>query len=100
MIGFDRIDASRHDPAGKRGNIRNFGADLRASTEMGVQFTPRDYRLAGPENKRAVERGLATATWYTCPIPRKRLKELMQRKDGPAIRDTRSEERRVGKECR
>lgn len=55
---------------------------------MGVQFTPRDYRLAGPENQRAVERGLATATWYSCPIPRKRLKELMQRRDGPAIRDT------------
>jgi fatty acid desaturase len=36
----------------------------------------------------AVERGLATATWYSCPIPRKRLKELMQRRDGPAIRDT------------
>ncbi len=48
----------------------------------------RDYSLVGSESKRAVERGLATATWYTCPIPRKRLKELMQRSDGPAIRDT------------
>jgi fatty acid desaturase len=48
----------------------------------------RDYRLTGRENQRAVERGLSTAQWYAPPIPRKRLKELMQRKDGPAIRDT------------
>lgn len=48
----------------------------------------RDYSITGPENKRAVDRGLATAEWYTSPIPRQRLKELMKRKDGPAIRDT------------
>jgi fatty acid desaturase len=48
----------------------------------------RDYRVSGPENKRAQEKGLAEADWYTCPIPRHRLKELMKRKDGPAIRDT------------
>ena len=48
----------------------------------------RDYSLTGLDGKRAVERGLATATWYASPIPRKRLKELVQRKDGPAIRDT------------
>jgi fatty acid desaturase len=35
-----------------------------------------------------VEKGLAGAEWYRSPIPRKRLKELMQRRDGPAIRDT------------
>jgi len=48
----------------------------------------RDYSLTGPENERAQEKGLAAAEWYTCPIPRKQLKELMKRKDGPAIRDT------------
>jgi fatty acid desaturase len=48
----------------------------------------RDYSITGPENKLAQEKGLATAEWYTSPIPRKRLKELMKRKDGPAIRDT------------
>ncbi|HSA82803.1 MAG TPA: fatty acid desaturase family protein, partial [Geminicoccaceae bacterium] len=36
----------------------------------------------------AVERGLAGAQWYSSPIPRKRMKELMQRSDQPAIRDT------------
>src|SRR5215510_3111603 len=48
----------------------------------------RDYSLTGLDGKRAVVRGLATATWYASPIRRKRLKELVERKDGPAIRDT------------
>ncbi len=48
----------------------------------------RDYRLIGAEGKRAGERGLVSASWYTPSIPRQRLKELMRRKDGPAIRDT------------
>ncbi len=48
----------------------------------------RDYSLTGPDGRLAQERGLASAQWYACPIPRKRMKELMQRKDGPAIRDT------------
>lgn len=48
----------------------------------------RDYRVSGPESKRAQEKGLAEADWYTSPITRQRLKELMKRKDGPAIRDT------------
>ena len=48
----------------------------------------RDYSLIGPDGRLAVESGLAGAEWYVCPIPRKRLKELMKRKDGPAIRDT------------
>ena len=48
----------------------------------------RDYSLTGPEGKKAVEKGLVAAEWYTSPIPRQRLKELMKRKDGPAIRDT------------
>lgn len=48
----------------------------------------RDYSLTGPENTRAVERGLANATWYKTQIPRKQMKELMQRSDQPATRDT------------
>jgi fatty acid desaturase len=51
-------------------------------------ITGRDYSLVGPESKRAEETGLASGNWYRAPIPRKRLKELMQRSDGPAIRDT------------
>ncbi len=48
----------------------------------------RDYSLLGPDGKRAIESGLAAAQWYRTSVPRKRMKELMQRRDGPAIRDT------------
>jgi fatty acid desaturase len=48
----------------------------------------RDYSLIGAETERARQSGLAGAAWYTSPVPRKQLKELMKRKDGPAIRDT------------
>src|ERR1700744_3231600 len=47
-----------------------------------------DYSLLGKNAKLAEEKGLASAEWYSSPISRKRLKELMQRRDGPAIRDT------------
>lgn len=49
---------------------------------------PRDYTLTGPSSKAAVEAGLAAAEWYHTDVPRKVMKELMQRRDGPAIRDT------------
>lgn len=48
----------------------------------------RNYDLTGPEAALAAEKGLVSATWHQTPIPRKRLKELMQRSDGPALRDT------------
>lgn len=55
---------------------------------MPSQVTRRDYSLVGRDSQLAEELGLANAEWYASPIPRKRLKELMQRRDGPAIRDT------------
>jgi fatty acid desaturase len=55
---------------------------------MDVIATPRDYGLLGRDARIAEEMGLASAQWYQCPMPRKRLKELMQRRDAPAIRDT------------
>jgi fatty acid desaturase len=48
----------------------------------------RDYSLVGRDAQRAVETGLAAAEWYHTDVPRKQMKELMQRSDGPAIRDT------------
>ena len=48
----------------------------------------RDYSLVGPEAEKAVAKGLATGEWYRTDVPRKQMKELMQRSDGPAIRDT------------
>ena len=47
-----------------------------------------DYALTGEVSRRAVERGLVAAEWYHTEVPRKAIKELMQRKDGPALRDT------------
>ncbi len=51
-------------------------------------FTPADYSLDSAQSHWAVEAGLTTGDWYRTPVPRKRMKELMQRSDGPAIRDT------------
>lgn len=55
---------------------------------MTVTPSARDYSLVGESAARAVENGLAAAEWYHTDIPRKQMKELMQRSDGPAIRDT------------
>jgi fatty acid desaturase len=48
----------------------------------------RDYSLTGRDTARARATGLANAEWYQSEVPRKVMKELMQRRDGPAIRDT------------
>jgi fatty acid desaturase len=55
---------------------------------MSDAIYPRDYSLLGRDAKRAEDIGLSNAQWYAAPIPRARLKELMKRSDGPAIRDT------------
>jgi MocE subfamily Rieske [2Fe-2S] domain protein len=47
-----------------------------------------DYSLVGAQSKLAVERGLADAQWYASPIPREKMRELLERRDGPAMRDT------------
>lgn len=48
----------------------------------------RDYSLTGEQARHAQEAGLVSAVWYQCPVPRKRMKELMQRSDARALRDT------------
>jgi fatty acid desaturase len=48
----------------------------------------RDYSLVGTDSRAAVAAGLAGAQWYKPAIPRQRMKALMERSDGPAIRDT------------
>ncbi|WP_131113457.1 fatty acid desaturase family protein [Lichenihabitans psoromatis] len=48
----------------------------------------RDYSLVGESTRSAIETGLASAEWYHTDVPRKTMKALMQRSDGPAIRDT------------
>jgi fatty acid desaturase len=58
-----------------------------AATE-GARPVKRDYSLVGESTRRAVEIGLASADWYHTDVPRKTMKELMQRSDAPAIRNT------------
>jgi fatty acid desaturase len=57
--------------------------------EKRVSTAPkRDYSLIGQNSKLAIEQGLAAAEWYHTDIPRARMKELMRRRNGPALIDT------------
>jgi Na+-transporting NADH:ubiquinone oxidoreductase subunit F len=47
-----------------------------------------DYSLIGINAERAITLGLAEADWYQSPVPHKAMRELLVRKNGPAIRDT------------
>src|SRR5882757_4420037 len=47
-----------------------------------------DYSLTGVNSTLAIERGLAEAEWYQCPVPRETMRKLLERHDGPAVRDT------------
>lgn len=47
-----------------------------------------DYSLTGANASLAVEKGLAEADWYQCAVPRGLMRSLLERRDGPAIRDT------------
>jgi fatty acid desaturase len=46
------------------------------------------YSLVGEEGPKAEAAGLTTGQWFRADVPRKRMKQLMQRSDGPGIRDT------------
>jgi fatty acid desaturase len=47
-----------------------------------------DYSLTGENSTKAIEKGLAEADWYQSPVPRAEMRKLLERRDGPAIRDT------------
>jgi fatty acid desaturase len=47
-----------------------------------------DYSLNGVDSALAVEKGLAEAKWYASPVPKEKMRELLERRDGPALRDT------------
>ncbi|MCW3641499.1 fatty acid desaturase, partial [Burkholderia cenocepacia] len=46
------------------------------------------YRMIGGAGERAHAAGLVNAAWYRCAVPRPLMKQLMQRGDARAIRDT------------
>jgi len=47
-----------------------------------------EYSLTGENSAKAIERGLAEADWYQTPVPRATMRKLLERRDGPALRDT------------
>ena len=51
-------------------------------------FRLSDYSLVGQDSALAIEKGLAEATWYTSPVPKETMRELLTRRDWPAVRDT------------
>ncbi len=54
----------------------------------GIATMKRDYSLVGECSLLALQKGLAEANWYTSPVPKETMRELLERRDGPAIRDT------------
>jgi fatty acid desaturase len=69
--------------------LREAEEDAMSTVEGNASRKPRrDYSLVGESTKWAIETGLASAEWYHSDIPRKTMKDLMRRSDGPAIRDT------------
>lgn len=58
--------------------------DTRIKSEIRLS----DYSLVGKKTTEAIEKGLAEAKWYASPVPKEKMRELLERRDGPAIRDT------------
>ena len=56
--------------------------------QMAENRIKRDYSLTGRDALTADAAGLVSAEWYHTHIPRKTMKDLMRRYDGPALRDT------------
>jgi Na(+)-translocating NADH:ubiquinone oxidoreductase F subunit len=52
------------------------------------QIKLNDYSLVGKNTQEAIEKGLAEAKWYASPVPKEKMRELLERRDGPALRDT------------
>jgi Na+-transporting NADH:ubiquinone oxidoreductase subunit F len=46
------------------------------------------YVLSKESSQLALAKGLAGATWYRTPVPKGKIRELLERRDGPAMRDT------------
>jgi MocE subfamily Rieske [2Fe-2S] domain protein len=58
------------------------------NTQTAGKIRLSDYSLVGKDSALAIEKGLAEARWYTSPVPKQKMRELLERHDGPAIRDT------------
>lgn len=75
-------------PLGAVVNTQDHAAECTMDVPTNIVHAKLDYSLTGENAARAIERGLAEADWYQCPIPRQAMRQLLVRRDGPAIRDT------------
>ena len=46
------------------------------------------YVLSKENSEQAMAKGLAEATWYRTPVPKAVFRQLLERRNGPAVRDT------------
>lgn len=46
---------------------------------VATKIQPNDYSLVGKNTVLAIQQGLAEATWYTSPVPRDKMRELLER---------------------
>jgi Na(+)-translocating NADH:ubiquinone oxidoreductase F subunit len=67
---------------------KNKPAKLVEETYKSIFRNKLDYSLIGENATKSIKLGLAEADWYQSPIPRKLMRKLLVRKDGPAIKDT------------
>jgi hypothetical protein len=69
-------------------------------TAPATNYQHRDYGMLGPDAETAVRQGLKSAEWYHTDIPRKEMKELMKRTDGPATRFSKTLSARLARASR
>jgi MocE subfamily Rieske [2Fe-2S] domain protein len=67
------------------GGKLTMGSDVHIISNPAIKL---DYSLTGVNSTLAVEKGLAEADWYQCAVPRETMRSLLERRNGPAIRDT------------
>jgi len=70
---------------------KSLGGQITMSVETTIDVRPSpklDYSLTGVNSSKAIEMGLAEADWYQCAVPRATMRRFLERRDGPAIRDT------------
>jgi len=75
----------------KTGSSKHLGNLFAKMSNTDVTIKPPaglDYSLTGVNASLAIEKGLAEADWYTCQVPRQTMRQLLERRNGPAVRDT------------
>ena len=55
------------------------------TTELARPLPRGDYSLTGKDTNKAIQAGLAEATWYASPVPKEQMRELLVRRDAPAF---------------